>query len=78
MQYVPLPQKLGLAGWWEKDDDRTTPPPLPIDVMLKAGWMVQKSHNSIPGVFVSHTLAVCVCGRLCGSYFASTLIPGVF
>jgi hypothetical protein len=23
MQYVPLPQKLGLAGWWEKDDDRT-------------------------------------------------------
>jgi hypothetical protein len=53
MQYVPLPQKLGLAGWWEKDDDRTTPPPLPIDVMLKAGWMVQKSHNSIPGVFVS-------------------------
>ncbi|WIA37693.1 hypothetical protein OEZ86_014582 [Tetradesmus obliquus] len=55
MQFIPVPAKLGLAGWWEKDDDRTTPPPLPIDVMLKASWMVQKSHNSVPGVFFEET-----------------------
>jgi hypothetical protein len=54
MQFMPVPAKLGLAGWWEKDDDRTTPPPLPVDVMLKASWMVQKSHNSVPGVYVSN------------------------
>eukprot|EP00882_Tetradesmus_deserticola_P017885 GHRQ01019186.1.p1 GENE.GHRQ01019186.1~~GHRQ01019186.1.p1 ORF type:complete len:404 (+),score=121.68 GHRQ01019186.1:754-1965(+) len=53
MQFVPITGNLGLGGWWEKDDDRTTPPPLPIDVMLKASWIVQKSHNSVPGVFVS-------------------------
>eukprot|EP00882_Tetradesmus_deserticola_P002483 GHRQ01002644.1.p1 GENE.GHRQ01002644.1~~GHRQ01002644.1.p1 ORF type:complete len:401 (+),score=159.82 GHRQ01002644.1:1044-2246(+) len=51
MQFVPITGNLGLGGWWEKDDDRTTPPPLPIDVMLKASWIVQKSHNSVPGVF---------------------------
>lgn len=52
MQFVRLPDSTGFAAYWERDDDRTTPPPQPIDVMLKASFIVQKSHNSIPGVWI--------------------------
>eukprot|EP00879_Flechtneria_rotunda_P013211 GHRR01013796.1.p1 GENE.GHRR01013796.1~~GHRR01013796.1.p1 ORF type:complete len:213 (+),score=51.27 GHRR01013796.1:544-1182(+) len=55
MQFVKMPEVTGFAAYWERDGDRTTPPPQPIDVMLKASWVVQKSHNSIPGVWMQET-----------------------
>lgn len=55
MQFIPLPERTGFAAYWLRDDERTTPPPQPIDVMCKASWVVQKSHNSIPGVLFEET-----------------------
>lgn len=64
MVFVPLPPVTGFAAYWIRDDDRTTPPPQPIDVMLKANFIVQKSHNSIPGVWVRRLAAAAAAGAL--------------
>lgn len=49
------PAAVGFAGYWERDDARTTPFPQPIDVMLQASYVVQKVHESIPGILMQET-----------------------
>lgn len=45
----------GFAAYWLRDDERTTPFPQPIDVMLKANMVVQRTHASIPGIWIQET-----------------------
>lgn len=45
----------GMAGYWLRDEDRSTPYPTPIDVMIKASTLAMKSHESIPGIWLQET-----------------------
>lgn len=55
MQFVRVPAVTGFAAFWLRDDARTTPFPQPIDLMLKASFLVQKVHASIPGIIIDET-----------------------
>jgi hypothetical protein len=55
MQFVLVPAVTGFAAFWLRDDARTTPFPQPIDLMLKASYIVQKVHASIPGIIIDET-----------------------
>ncbi|KAF6257129.1 hypothetical protein COO60DRAFT_33644 [Scenedesmus sp. NREL 46B-D3] len=55
MQFVRVPAVTGFAAFWLRDDKRTTPFPQPIDLMLKASYLVQKVHASIPGILIDET-----------------------
>jgi hypothetical protein len=44
-----------MAGYWLRDEDRSTPYPTPIDVMIKASTLAMKSHESIPGIWLQET-----------------------
>jgi hypothetical protein len=55
MQFVRVPAVTGFAAFWLRDDARTTPFPQPIDIMLKASYIVQKVHASIPGIIIEET-----------------------
>jgi hypothetical protein len=41
------------CGYWARDYDRSTPPPQPIDLMLKVNFITRKVHDSVPGALVS-------------------------
>lgn len=45
----------GMAGYWLRDEDRSTRYPTPIDVMIKASTLAMKSHESIPGIWLQET-----------------------
>ncbi|KIY97654.1 hypothetical protein MNEG_10306 [Monoraphidium neglectum] len=49
--FVPVPKETGFAGYWLKDEERTTPNPQPIDLMLNSSKMAQKAHETIPGIW---------------------------
>jgi hypothetical protein len=53
LTFTTFPEKLPFAGYWLRDEARTTPNPQPIDVMLGDRWLVKKVHGSIPGIYVS-------------------------
>eukprot|EP00775_Hariotina_reticulata_P008962 gene8962-9137_t len=55
MQFVPVPANLRLEAFWERIEERTSPFPQPIDVMLKLNFLVQKTHKSIPGLLIHET-----------------------
>jgi hypothetical protein len=55
MQFVPVPAVTGFAAFWLRDDSRTTPFPQPIDIMLKASYLVLKVHASIPGIIIDES-----------------------
>jgi hypothetical protein len=39
--------------YWERDPLRSSPFPLPIDEQMKLNSLFQKTHQSIPGMWVS-------------------------
>lgn len=41
--------------YWERDNVRSSPFPLPIDVQMGLNSLFQKTHQSIPGMWVSKT-----------------------
>ncbi|KAI8468804.1 MAG: hypothetical protein J3K34DRAFT_425963 [Monoraphidium minutum] len=53
--FVPLPAETGFDGYWEKDVERTSPNPQPIDVMLGSSRMAMKAHETIPGIWLHDT-----------------------
>jgi len=55
MHFIPVPAHTGFAAYWERDDVRSTPFPTPIDTMSKASALAQKSHASIPGIWLQET-----------------------
>lgn len=42
----------GFAGYWLRDPSRSSPQPLPIDVLLGVGRFMQRAHESVPGIWV--------------------------
>lgn len=56
----------GFAAYWERNHDRSTPHPTPIDKMTKASMLAQKSHQSIPGIWLQET----------DTHFTVTVKPG--
>jgi hypothetical protein len=36
-----------------KDPARTTPSPQPVDLLMRAGRLARKAHDSLPGIWVS-------------------------
>lgn len=55
LRFVPVPKVTGFAGYWEVDQERTTPHPQPIDVMIGASFIVRKVHKSIQGMAIGET-----------------------
>lgn len=53
VRFVRVPAVTGYAGYWLRDNIRTTQAPTPIDVMLNLGAIVHKSRDTIPGMWVS-------------------------
>jgi hypothetical protein len=49
--FVPVPRVTGFAGYWLKDQERTTQGQ-PIDVMLGSTSLATRAHDSIPGIWV--------------------------
>lgn len=45
----------GFAAYWLRDQERSTPYPTPIDIMIKASALAQRSHASIPGIWLQET-----------------------
>lgn len=45
----------GFAAYWLRDSERSTAFPTPIDKMTKASALAQKSHASIPGIWLQET-----------------------
>jgi hypothetical protein len=41
MQFVPVPTRTGFAGYWDQDKQRSTPHPLPSDVLARTSFIVQ-------------------------------------
>jgi hypothetical protein len=53
-RFLPYPLDLSrFCGYWARDYDRSTPPPQPIDTMLKLNFITRKVHDSIGGALVS-------------------------
>jgi hypothetical protein len=55
MKFVPVPANLRLEAFWERIEERTSPFPQPIDIMLKLNFLIQKTHKSIPGMLIHET-----------------------
>eukprot|EP00878_Enallax_costatus_P000450 GHUV01000541.1.p1 GENE.GHUV01000541.1~~GHUV01000541.1.p1 ORF type:complete len:413 (+),score=60.34 GHUV01000541.1:305-1543(+) len=55
LQFVPVPAVTGFAAYWANIHERTTPFPQPIDIMIRANWLVKKVHKSIPGIWMRET-----------------------
>jgi len=55
MKFVPVPANLRLEAFWERIEERTSPFPQPIDIMLKLNFLIHKTHKSIPGMLIHET-----------------------
>lgn len=55
LTFMPVPAHTGFAAYWERDHERSTSFPTPIDKMTKASTLAQKSHASIPGIWLQET-----------------------
>jgi hypothetical protein len=61
-------------AFWERDPDRSTPFPLPIDHQLKLNVLQRRTHESIPGMRVSTRRGGCgVCCVGCGVLWGAAL-----
>jgi hypothetical protein len=45
----------GFAAYWLRDQERSTPYPTPIDIMMNASALACKAHASIPGIWLQET-----------------------
>ena len=54
-RYLPVPEATWFAPecFWARMDSYSTPPPLPIDVLLDNSWVARRAHNGVKGVTVS-------------------------
>eukprot|EP00877_Chromochloris_zofingiensis_P004147 jgi/Chrzof1/13733/Cz08g10030.t1 len=68
VRFVRVPAVTGYAGYWLRDNIRTTQAPTPIDVMLNLGAIVHKSRDTIPGMWLQEN----------EKQFTITVKPGVF
>lgn len=41
LHFVPVPTSTGFAGYWDQDAERSTPHPLPSDVLARSSFIVQ-------------------------------------
>lgn len=54
LRFMPYPFHVTpFCGYWARDEARSSPSPLPVDVMLGANWVTRRVHDSIPGSLVS-------------------------
>ncbi len=49
--FVPVPAQTPFAGYWQRDE-RTTPPPQPIDLLLEGSWLLHKAKGGAKGIEV--------------------------
>jgi hypothetical protein len=55
LQFVPVPPVTGFAAWWQRDPLRSTGYPSPIDQLTGCSAIAQRSHASIPGIWLQET-----------------------
>jgi hypothetical protein len=55
VQFVPVPAVTGFAAYWERDPLRSTAYPSPIDQLTRCSSLAQRSHASIPGIWLQET-----------------------
>jgi hypothetical protein len=53
MSFLPQVNTKPFLFYWERDPLRSSPFPLPIDEQMKLNSLFQKTHQSIPGMWVS-------------------------
>lgn len=49
--FVPVPAQTAFCGYWRRDE-RTTPPPQPIDLLLEGSWLLHKAKAGARGIEV--------------------------
>eukprot|EP00775_Hariotina_reticulata_P010817 gene10817-10973_t len=52
LHFVPVPTSTGFAGYWDQDAERSTPHPLPSDVLARSSFIVQRVHRSVSGMLI--------------------------
>jgi hypothetical protein len=50
--FVPVPAQTPLTGYWRRKDDRTTPSPQPIDLLLEGSWLLHRAKAGAQGIEV--------------------------